>query len=805
MIAAVRETGSGVSGGTPHLSLVLACYNEAEHLRASFAEIRDTLEQTGWPFEVIFVDDVSRDGTPRDPARDRGRPPAARPPGDPARDEPRPRRDRRPTASAPRGARSPGYLDVDLEVHCRYIPSLVRAIEKGADVATVRRIYAFQLRSLDRYFMSRGYSFLVRRLLGVPFHDTETGYKFFRRERVLPLLDEIEDAGLVLGHGVHGARAPARAARSSRCRGPTSGARTRPRRSGACATRSATSSRCSASAGRLQAEGAVKALGEIGWRRAARFGFFTLAMVPYRLALFPQLRAPWLRLLGARIGRRTVLHDVRFFNLYRRGPRRARDRRRVLRRATSASSTSPRASAWSEQVTLAERVLVLTHTNVGYRDHPLQARFPAMAAPVVIERGAFLGANVTVLPGVRDRGAVVRRRRQRGHGMTCRRARSWPECPPALAGDRLRQGPARCGEAARRDVARRGARRALAASCPSCAALVPGRQLLLPRPLAASSSPCAASRSRACAPGELRFWNPYVHEGVAPLPPAARLPARPAPAPRAPTRRASPCSWPSTSPSPPSLFFALARGPRAGPPRGRGRRRSSTPSAGSCSRRLNLYVYVAGRWPGRRSSSSALRRARAGAAAGRSPLRRPCVAASALSTTGVEIVAQAIVVGARARPGPPARGAAGRRRCRARPRAGARGALVLGAGLRPRGRAAPGDAGFPTDGRARPLGPPRSRSSRPSWPGSTATPRNLADRWWGSELLPAWLPLRPEPLPRATAPWPSRRRASRRGELASPVGWSARRPRSRRVARPLGRARAARRRAARPARSSASR
>jgi acetyltransferase-like isoleucine patch superfamily enzyme len=54
-----------------------------------------------------------------------------------------------------------------------------------------------------------------------------------------------------------------------------------------------------------------------------------------------------------------------------------------------------------KQVTLAERVLVLTHTNVGYADHPLQVHFPAMAAPVVVEAGAFLGANVTVLPGVR--------------------------------------------------------------------------------------------------------------------------------------------------------------------------------------------------------------------------------------------------------------------------------------------------------------------------------------------------------------------------------------------------------------------
>ncbi len=63
----------------------------------------------------------------------------------------------------------------------------------------------------------------------------------------------------------------------------------------------------------------MKALGEIGLRRAARFGFLTLAMVPYRALLFPQLRAPYLRLLGAHIGKRTILHGVRFFNLYRRG------------------------------------------------------------------------------------------------------------------------------------------------------------------------------------------------------------------------------------------------------------------------------------------------------------------------------------------------------------------------------------------------------------------------------------------------------------------------------------------------------
>ena len=178
----------------PHLSLVLACYNEAEHLEQSFAEIRDTLEQARFPFEILFVDDVSRDRTREILARlvadnpqlqlrtllherNRGR-------GATVTDGFR----------AARGAVT-GYIDVDLEVHSRYIPSLVRAIDRGADVATLRRIYAFQLGSLDRYFMSRGYSYLVRRMLGVSFADTETGYKFFRRDKVLPLLDEIQDTG----------------------------------------------------------------------------------------------------------------------------------------------------------------------------------------------------------------------------------------------------------------------------------------------------------------------------------------------------------------------------------------------------------------------------------------------------------------------------------------------------------------------------------------------------------------------------------------------------------------------------------
>lgn len=142
-----------------------------------------------------------------------------------------------------------------------------------------------------------------------------------------------------------------------------------------------------------------KALREIGIGRALRYGLLTLAMAPYRVALFPPVRTAWLRLLGATVGRRAILHDVRFFNLYRRGlgGLRVGDDCFVGDECLLDLADEIRLE---DHVTLAERVVVLTHTNVGYRDHPLQAHFPAMAAPVTIRRGSFIGASVTILPGI---------------------------------------------------------------------------------------------------------------------------------------------------------------------------------------------------------------------------------------------------------------------------------------------------------------------------------------------------------------------------------------------------------------------
>jgi acetyltransferase-like isoleucine patch superfamily enzyme len=96
----------------------------------------------------------------------------------------------------------------------------------------------------------------------------------------------------------------------------------------------------------------------------------------------------------------SILHDVRFFNLYRRG---------LAGLAIGEDCfigdecllDLAEGITLERQVTFAERVLVLTHTNVGYQDHPLQAHFPATAKPVVFEQGSFVGASATILPGTR--------------------------------------------------------------------------------------------------------------------------------------------------------------------------------------------------------------------------------------------------------------------------------------------------------------------------------------------------------------------------------------------------------------------
>ena len=287
----------------PLLSLVLACYNEAEHLGAASRRSATTLEQSRFSFEILFVDDGSRDRTREIIASLVERAPAAGAPRDPARAQPgaRRHRQRRLPRRARRVRRLPGRRPRGPR---RYIPSLVRAIERGADVATrPAHLRPSGCARSTATLMSRGYSCLVRELLGVQLRDTETGYKFFRRARLLPRARR--DPRTPAGSGTPSSwcgRSGAACA-SSRSREPTCAATTR--RSTVRGVRDSFAVLRRLSLPARAAEPAVKALAEIGFARArSASALHRWPWSPTAWLLVPPLRAPWLRLLGARIGRR---------------------------------------------------------------------------------------------------------------------------------------------------------------------------------------------------------------------------------------------------------------------------------------------------------------------------------------------------------------------------------------------------------------------------------------------------------------------------------------------------------------------
>ena len=172
-----------MSGGGAELdlSLVIPCYNEAPHLKASVATLLELLEATRLHYEVVFVDDASLDHTREllealcieygqcrylRHETNRGRGAAFK------------------TGFAATKGRVTGFIDIDLEVGPYYIPSMVNLIDKhGYDVVTGRRYYAWNQTGLFRHVMSQTYRVLMRRALGVGVKDSEAGYKFFHRER----------------------------------------------------------------------------------------------------------------------------------------------------------------------------------------------------------------------------------------------------------------------------------------------------------------------------------------------------------------------------------------------------------------------------------------------------------------------------------------------------------------------------------------------------------------------------------------------------------------------------------------------
>lgn len=175
------------------LTLIIPCYNEAQIIEESLPRLEYFLEMVKISYEIIIIDDCSKDATVRliqdmikdmsknitfiQHSQNKGR-------GYTVREG----------ISLAKG-KYVGFIDIDLEIPEYYILPALMKLREDADVVIGKRLYtvAFSFSSLLRWITSRGYSFLMRNALKIPFSDTEAGFKFFNRERILPIVKQTEN------------------------------------------------------------------------------------------------------------------------------------------------------------------------------------------------------------------------------------------------------------------------------------------------------------------------------------------------------------------------------------------------------------------------------------------------------------------------------------------------------------------------------------------------------------------------------------------------------------------------------------
>ena len=186
----MRVTGPGRSGGTVPsegnliaLSVVIPAYNEGSAIEAGVLEVvRAWLEARPFPTELIVADDGSTDDTiclalhtaDRVLELPHGGKAAA-------------------LCAGVRDARGEIVLlsDMDLSTPIEDGSLLLEATRAGADVAIGSRGLSRPGAPPQRYLLSLGQMVLSRVLLGLPFSDTQCGFKAWRRAELLTVLDQL--------------------------------------------------------------------------------------------------------------------------------------------------------------------------------------------------------------------------------------------------------------------------------------------------------------------------------------------------------------------------------------------------------------------------------------------------------------------------------------------------------------------------------------------------------------------------------------------------------------------------------------
>ena len=172
----------------PQLSIVIPAYNEEKRLGRNLGHVLSCVRERGWDAEVLVVNDGSSDGTAElvkalmathpelnliENAGNRGKGYSVRNGLLQARGE------------------IVMFTDADLSAPIEEAERLFEAIEAGADVAIGSRWLDKQKQTthqpLYRRFFGRCYNWLTRKVMGLPYKDTQCGFKAFRREAAQPI------------------------------------------------------------------------------------------------------------------------------------------------------------------------------------------------------------------------------------------------------------------------------------------------------------------------------------------------------------------------------------------------------------------------------------------------------------------------------------------------------------------------------------------------------------------------------------------------------------------------------------------
>ena len=174
------------------VSVVLPAYNEADKLEGAVTKISQALKETGYHYEILIAEDGSTDGTAERAEELSQKLPYVKHIN-------REKRLGRGAALNNAFRQCNGevlvYMDLDLATDLKSLKPLVDAVTlEGYDLSTGSRMLPESKveRSLRRSISSKSYNFLVRHMLGSQVKDHQCGFKAFKREPLLKLLDEVE-------------------------------------------------------------------------------------------------------------------------------------------------------------------------------------------------------------------------------------------------------------------------------------------------------------------------------------------------------------------------------------------------------------------------------------------------------------------------------------------------------------------------------------------------------------------------------------------------------------------------------------